>query len=141
MCTPFMPLLIPLHFEENDDTKDSLSHIFFPPHIFSHPIYCQSMPITLHTIFQKLTAEFACVIWPLLINHHAPSGSLTYIIFIFFGFFWLPCSIWSSRCGSVGSLTHFTRLGIKPAFQNSRDDADPIASQQELADTACRATF
>ena len=51
------------------------SCFFPPPHVFSHHVCFQSMPITLHTVFQKLTAEFACVIWPSFINHHAPSGS------------------------------------------------------------------
>ena len=38
----------------------------------------------------------------------------------------------SHSCGSAGSLTHCARPGIEPAFQHSRDAANPFVSQQEL---------
>ena len=35
-------------------------------------------------------------------------------------------------CGNAGSLTHGTRLEIKPASWHCSDAADPVAPQQEL---------
>ena len=56
-----------------------LSCIFFPPQVLSHYVYFQSMPSILYTVFQKVTAELACVIWPSLINHHLGHLSKLYL--------------------------------------------------------------
>lgn len=79
MCTPFIPFLISLCFGESDDTEDSLSHVFFPHHRYYPTMYFQSVPPTLHTVLQKVTAELACVIWPSLINHHLGHLSKLYL--------------------------------------------------------------
>ena len=79
MYTPFIPFLISLCFEESDDTEDSLSHVYFSTTGITHYVYFQSMPSTLYTVFQKVTAERACDIWPSLINHHLGHLSKLYL--------------------------------------------------------------
>ena len=59
--------------------------------------------------------------------------------FSFFPLFWPSHGIWSSldrdqicSCCNARSLIHSARLGIEPVSQCCRDNASPVAPQQEL---------
>lgn len=105
---------------------------------FHVPLFFHRLCILMFYFVDDVPINLAYFIWTSLWRKHwiAP-------FYFFFFLFWLPWGIWSlgdqgsdlshswdrcCSCGNTGSLIHCAKLGTEPAFQRSRDAANPICT-------------